>query len=265
MKELLTELWTKYRKGSLFAFGMACFLAAGLLVWALPEKSKEPPAARTEQTEEIAARFHSPARKDVPDSASDSSSKTGKTQSGGESGAGEGEESEAGKERAEQERPDDRWFLYVTGSVRNPGVYRLPPGARLVHLVEAAGGLSGLADPAAVNLAAFLEDGMHVHVPKKGDRTQEQAWAVIPHVPLASPASSSGVSSSGASGALIDVNRATEEELVGLKGIGPVLAKSIVEDRRKNGPFRNVEDLVRVRGIGLKKLEGFRDRVVARP
>ena len=53
--------------------------------------------------------------------------------------------------------------------------------------------------------------------------------------------------------------------MTGLKGIGPVLAKSIVEYRRKNGPFKSVEELVRVKGIGLKKLEGFRDRVVARP
>jgi competence protein ComEA len=53
--------------------------------------------------------------------------------------------------------------------------------------------------------------------------------------------------------------------LIALKGIGPALAKSIVEYRRKNGPFKSVEDLVRVKGIGLKKLEGFRGRVVVRP
>jgi competence protein ComEA len=187
---------------------------------------------------------------------------------------------EAGiEQQITEKRQDDRWFLYVTGSVRSPGVYRLPPGTRLVHLVEAAGGLNNLADPAAVNLAAPLEDGMHIHVPKKGERRSEQT--VILEVPLASPAPAPGpdsprpgslksgyrMSSGGRNlpGAPVDVNRATEEELISLKGIGPVLAKSIVEYRRKNGPFKNVEELVRVRGIGLKKLEGFRDRVVARP
>jgi competence protein ComEA len=146
-----------------------------------------------------------------------------------------------------------------------------------VHLVEAAGGLNNFADPAAVNLAAPLEDGTHVHVPKKGEREPEQA--VILDVPFSPPAAprpqtkphagelrlTGSAGKRNPSNALIDVNRATEEELVGLKGIGPVLAKSIVEDRRKNGPFKSVEELVRVRGIGLKKLEGFRGRVVARP
>jgi competence protein ComEA len=59
---------------------------------------------------------------------------------------------------------------------------------------------------------------------------------------------------------LIDVNRAGEEELQQLPGIGPTLARRIIEVRQA-APFRSVEDLRRVRGIGVKTLEKLRPHV----
>ena len=64
---------------------------------------------------------------------------------------------------------------------------------------------------------------------------------------------------------LIDVNQASKEELISLRGIGPVLAENIMEYRHKNGPFRSVEELIQVRGIGKKKLEVLRDYVTVGP
>ena len=55
----------------------------------------------------------------------------------------------------------------------------------------------------------------------------------------------------------VDINRATEEELTALPGIGPARAAAIVADREENGPFRYPEDLLRVPGIGEKTLEGL--------
>jgi competence ComEA-like helix-hairpin-helix protein len=57
----------------------------------------------------------------------------------------------------------------------------------------------------------------------------------------------------------IDINAANWIEISQLKGIGPVLAKRIVESRDADGPFLSVEDVQRVRGIGPKKLEANRD------
>jgi len=59
----------------------------------------------------------------------------------------------------------------------------------------------------------------------------------------------------------INLNTATVEELTSLPGIGPSYAKRIVEYREKNGPFKRVEDLVNVQGIGEKILARIRDRV----
>lgn len=55
-----------------------------------------------------------------------------------------------------------KWVVYVTGSVRKPGVYELPAGSRVYHALEAAGGFAGDADREAVNLASTLKDGDHI-------------------------------------------------------------------------------------------------------
>ena len=59
----------------------------------------------------------------------------------------------------------------------------------------------------------------------------------------------------------INVNTASSEELTTLPGIGKAYADRIVEYREKNGPFKKVDDLLNVRGIGEKTLERIRDRV----
>ena len=52
----------------------------------------------------------------------------------------------------------------------------------------------------------------------------------------------------------VDLNKATREQLMQVKGIGPSLADRIVEFRKEHGPFRRVEDILKVRGIGEKSL-----------
>lgn len=59
-------------------------------------------------------------------------------------------------------------------------------------------------------------------------------------------------------GGPLSLNLATAEELERLPGIGPVLARRIVEDRGRNGQYRRVEDLLRVKGIGPRTLERLR-------
>ena len=63
--------------------------------------------------------------------------------------------------------------------------------------------------------------------------------------------------------ARLDINRATVEELQHLPGIGEVLARRVVERRTVHGPFRTVEELREVKGIGARRLEQLRLLVVA--
>jgi len=78
---------------------------------------------------------------------------------------------------------------------------------------------------------------------------------------LAAPAPALGAAAVEAKAALVNVNAASAEELTTLPGIGPSYAKRIIDYREKNGPFKRVEDLLNVQGIGEKTLEKIRDRV----
>lgn len=63
----------------------------------------------------------------------------------------------------------------------------------------------------------------------------------------------------------LDLNRATAAQLEQLPGIGSVLAARIVSWRETHGPFKTLEDLLAIPGIGPKVLEGLRDKVTVLP
>jgi len=137
----------------------------------------------------------------------------------------------------------------VSGAVRNPGVYRLPAGARVADAIEAAGGYGPRVDveraTAGLDLAAHLADGATVAVPSRDD-------------PPAAAGSSPG--SGGSGPGLVNLNTATSSELEALPGIGPVTAQKII-DARTERPFASVDEL-RERGlIGEKTFERLRDLV----
>ena len=139
----------------------------------------------------------------------------------------------------------------VVGAVVRPGVFRLPIGARIADLVSAAGGYGPRVDTARVaselRLAAVLSDGDQIRVPSRDDPATSAPPAG------AAPA---------ASGALIDLNHASPEELDTLPGIGPVTADKIIA-ARDEAPFASVDEL-RARGIlGEKTFERIRALVTA--
>lgn len=61
--------------------------------------------------------------------------------------------------------------------------------------------------------------------------------------------------------AAVNINTATAEELVALPGVGPVKAQAIVDHRKAHGPFKTVDDLRNVKGIGAKRMEKLRNDV----
>jgi competence protein ComEA len=118
----------------------------------------------------------------------------------------------------------------VSGAVAAPGRYRLPWGARVADLIAAAGGVTPAAAEELVNPAAPLANGVRVHVPARGAPGGE---------------------------ARVSINAADPRLLETLPGIGPALAARIVAAR----PFHDVDDLLRVRGIGPATLERLRSAV----
>ena len=98
------------------------------------------------------------------------------------------------------------WRVYVSGAVRNPGVYRLYPGDRLEDALAAAGGPSDEADITAVNLARLVRDEDHYDIPKVGETPRPVATA-----PDLVPAGSDSTTGSFASSMVIDLNSASTE------------------------------------------------------
>jgi competence protein ComEA len=136
--------------------------------------------------------------------------------------------------------------VHVAGAVQHPGVYRLPPGTRVIDAVDQAGGLAGDAQPDAVNLAAPVTDGERVYVPRVGDSV---------------PLDTIGSASSDVPTGPVNLNSAGPDVLDQLPGVGPATAAAIVAHREQHGPFASVDDLADVRGIGPAKLEALRGLV----
>jgi len=85
-------------------------------------------------------------------------------------------------------------------------------------------------------------------------------WLAMAGAPLALPACAASPQKAGSSAvpAVIDINRASVEDFARLPGVGPKLAQQIIDYRTKQGPFRRVEDLMIIKGIGSKKWKALR-------
>ncbi len=143
--------------------------------------------------------------------------------------------------------------VYVSGAVKNPDVYSLPVGSIVRDAMVAAGGPARDADLDRVNLAAPLSDGLQVHFPQEGE-------------PAAAPGTSRSAQTSNLpSGAPIDINTASLEELDTLSGIGPAIAQRIIDYRQSNGPFQSIEQIKDVKGIGDALFEKIKDHITVGP
>ena len=138
------------------------------------------------------------------------------------------------------ERPT-RLVVHVLGEVRHPGLVRLPENSRVQDAIEAAGGLTGRADPAELNLAQPLADGQQLVIGTTSDPTGE--------VRDGQESSAGGGNSATAT---LDLNRANQAQLEELPGIGPVTAQAILTWRQQHGRFSRIEELQEVDGIGPK-------------
>jgi competence protein ComEA len=128
--------------------------------------------------------------------------------------------------------------VHIVGAVRVPGLYRLARGKRVADAVERAGGATGKADLALINLAAPVADGQQVVVPAR-----------------APPRAAAGEGGGGdAAAGPVHLNTATLDQLDELPGVGPVTAQKILDYREKHGAFSSLRELDAIPGIGPARL-----------
>lgn len=143
------------------------------------------------------------------------------------------------------EKTPELMVIDVEGAVIAPGVVEAAVGCRVYEAVALAGGVSGEADTSAVNLARVLNDGELIRIPTK----QEAAAGNVPTV------------DQSVSEGKVNLNTADSETLQQLTGVGPSTAERILADRKENGPYRKIEDLKRVSGIGEKTFAKLKDKI----
>ena len=132
-------------------------------------------------------------------------------------------------------------YVHVAGAVKRPGLLRLPADTRVASALRRAGGPARRADLTAVNLAAKVQDGQQIVVPVRG------AAGTAPGAAAEPP------------GSQVHLSTATPEQLDEVDGIGPTLAKRIIEYRDAHGGFGSIDELAQVDGIGEKRLATLRD------
>lgn len=116
-------------------------------------------------------------------------------------------------------------IVYVSGAVRNPGLYTLLATLRVSDAIVAAGGLTEAADPACLpNLAAHLKDAKQIAVPSAGHCTSAKKTK-------------------------LDINLATREQLLQVPGMDPALADAIISYRRDYGAFTALTELKSAIGL----------------
>jgi competence protein ComEA len=145
--------------------------------------------------------------------------------------------------------------VYVCGAVRSPGVVRVPADARVTDALALAGGPAAGAELSAVNLAAKVVDGQQIVVPERG------AAVAAGTTSGAGGSASAAGGSAAVPGAPVNINSASLEELDALSGVGPATAQKIIDYRVANGPFKTVDDIKNVSGIGDAKFAAMKDSI----
>lgn len=158
----------------------------------------------------------------------------------------EEKENSSASEKVEPEKK--KISVYISGQVKNSSVVTFDDdeNLKLVDAVNAAGGLTELADTEIINLAEPLTDGQHIHIPTKKIIVQENSLAK---------------NKSSAKSDLININTADEKELQKIRGVGPAIAQRILDFREQNGNFETIEDIKKVRGIGEKTFEKIKNSI----
>lgn len=137
--------------------------------------------------------------------------------------------------------PIPHYFVAISGDVPHPGVrvFSTPPTVAMVW--QAAGGQGEIA-----RSAEFVRSGAKITVsPDRNVTIEAMVGAKLITLGLA-----------------LDLNRASPADFAAVPGLGPVLAGRIIDHRTEHGPFKHIDDLLQVKGIGPKLLEKIRPFVV---
>lgn len=175
------------------------------------------------------------------------------------------------KKETKKQTNKEVYKVDIKGQVINPGIYSLNSNSRVIDVIEKAGGLTENADTSVINLSKKINDEMVIIIysydeVKEFGKTKEKEKQVLTECKsneiysLENNACIEIKETTTISGK-ININTATKEELMTLTGIGESKANDIIKYRETNGPFKTIEDLTKVNGIGESTLANIKENI----
>ena len=158
----------------------------------------------------------------------------------------------------------------VKGAVKEPKVYILEDDATVEDAIKMAGGLVGNGVTSNINLSKRLKDEMVIYVFTKEEiekeKTDNQIVCEVPKcecetINVSAETSIKQNNNSSNNNDLVSINDASLEDLMTLDGIGNSKAMAIIEYRNANGPFKTIEEIKNVSGIGDSLYEKIKTKI----
>ena len=170
-----------------------------------------------------------------------------------------------------KEEEKEKVSVDIKGEVISPGTYTVDINFRVIDVIDKAGGLTENADTSVINLSKKVIDEMVIIIYSKEQvknfeetKKQEeylQNKCISPDDnSLRNDACISNSQTNGVSGK-VNINTASISELMTLNGIGESRAKDIISYREKNGPFKTIEDIKNVSGIGESTYANIKENI----
>lgn len=180
------------------------------------------------------------------------------------------------EEKTSMKNETTYYYVDVKGAVKNPGVYKLKNDKRVIDAINAAGGVKENADTSIINLSKKIVDEMCIIIytnneiklyKDKGLTANEINKEIKNQSNIDDSFNDAKIKNDTSSTNVIDINKkisinnATKEELLTLNGIGESKASAIIKYREDNGPFKQIEDIKNVSGIGESLYEKIKDSI----
>lgn len=137
-------------------------------------------------------------------------------------------------EKEEITFPLNQITVYLYGEVKYPGLYSIDENTNLYELINLAGGFTNNANIDNINLARIISNNEMIIIEKKSTINKNN---------------------------LININTATKEELMKIKGIGESKANEIIKYRTNYGNFKNIDDLLKVKGISKTLFDEIKNQI----
>lgn len=173
------------------------------------------------------------------------------------------------KEKKEEEKKEELLKVDIKGEIINPGIYSLSSTSRVIDVIEKAGGLTQNANTTVINLSKKITDEMVIIIysneqvtnfsKTKEIENQVQQQCIKPDDNALK--NDACITDETKTSSKISINTATLEQLQNLPGIGESKAQDIINYRNSSGPFKSIDDIKNVSGIGDALFAKIKDHI----